>query len=131
MTQANARIIFTKSHVKGPMHTVFTTPVASHRTCKRLSARKTQKRVSGLLSACLAQAAFCLDHPDAACPFPPLLGVQIGEVVWIGKGPIASDLQAAMSLLHRLMKLILHMSNQRSTKRNNRRISNGHLTIVE
>src|SRR5258708_25632406 len=109
MTLTDPRIIFVKGYVEYPVDTVFNPPVASHRMSKCFGTRETQQIVSGLLSNRLAQATFRLHHPNAEHPFSMLLGVQIRQVLGIGNGPIASDLQAAMPFIYRLMKLMLHL----------------------
>ena len=88
----------------------FNEPVVSYRMGKRCGVRKTQQRIPGLLRDRLAQVTFGLHHSNAAHPFPTLLGVSIRQILHIGHGPLASDLQTTVPCMYRLMKLLLHVS---------------------
>src|SRR5438874_2144975 len=92
------------------MDAVLNSPVVSYRMGKRFGVRKTQQILPGLLRDRLAQVTFGLHHTNAAHPFPPLLGVSIRQILRIGNGPIASELQTTAPFLYRLMKLMLHLS---------------------
>ena len=76
---------------------------------KRFGVRKTQQIIPGLLRDRLAQVTFGLHHSNAAHPFPTLLGVSIRQILRIGNGPLASDLQTTVPFMYRLMRLMLHV----------------------
>lgn len=96
MAESHARFIFPKRQIKDPMHTVFNSPVASHRVGKGFHRGETEQKVAGFSGDLVLDASFGAHHANPSQAFPSQLWIKIGQDLRVTDGPVVPDLQTPM-----------------------------------
>ncbi len=107
MVFAHAARILLKGHVEHPMQAIFDAPMAPH-SCAKGSRipRQTRDVIATFFGHLLTDAPLRLDHAHTAQPYPGLLGIEIGDALRIGNGPLLAVFQPSVCFVHAVMRVM-------------------------
>src|SRR6516162_249028 len=88
------------------MDTIFDAPMTTHSRGKGFRGGETEQVIAGLTGDLLPYTPLCPHHSNALQRFPTFLRIQKREDLWVGNRPILTNLQAAMALFYRAMRLM-------------------------
>src|SRR2546427_637819 len=94
------------------MEAVLNSPVTPDGVGKGVHRGETEQKVAGFSAHLLLDAPFGSNHANGSQAFPLLLRVQIVQDLAIANGPVLSDFQPSMPLLHAPIRLCLHIGKR-------------------